>query len=97
MDEGIFQVIISEISATLFSKISGQADLLQSIQGFRKGLGGLKHIDADLEKPAVSQRSQMIMSLQGNAKANLRHVSVNGFEKDKRHYSEEDELFQDGF
>ena len=39
----------------------GQADLLQSIQGFRKG-GGLKHIDAqDLEKPTVSTRSQAVV------------------------------------
>ena len=39
----------------------GQADLLQSIQGFRKG-GGLKHIDAqDLEKPTVSTRSQVVV------------------------------------
>ena len=100
----------------------GQADLLQSIQGFRRG-GGLKHIDAqDLEKPTVSTRSQavvftkwfqilaknfkifsiqphieMIMALQGDQKSNLRHVSVSGFEKEKRHYSEEDELFQDSF
>ena len=39
----------------------------------------------------------MIMTLQGDQKSNLRHVSVSGFEKEKRHYSEEDELFQDIF
>ena len=40
---------------------------------------------------------EMIMALQGDQKSNLRHVSVSGFEKEKRHYSEEDELFQDSF
>ena len=40
---------------------------------------------------------EMIMALQGDQKSHLRHVSVSGFEKEKRHYSEEDELFQDSF
>ena len=39
----------------------------------------------------------MIVALQGDHKSNLRHVSISWFEKEKRHFSEEDELFQDNF